>query len=227
MERRSRSGQKCHKERVRMCRGLQLQPSLANGTEPFLHGDHDKRTRGEPVRMRRGAWWSEGDAVPAETRVMKDLGPCFLLAFPVTSMETEQRAAEQSVCGQTDGRTDRRAGDGDGGAAPANTPRSASPRGTARETEARDGSGGPGRKATLAALGPHLENKSVTHSADPVLIAPRAPRRVSTALPAARGAPPAPTLRSGAAPAPPAQAGHSEASPSPPTPAEHKWRTFP
>lgn len=29
---------------VRMCRGLQLEPSLANGTQPFLHGDHHERT---------------------------------------------------------------------------------------------------------------------------------------------------------------------------------------
>lgn len=49
MEGRWRSGQECRMERVRMCRGLQLQPSLANGTEPFLHGDHGKRTREEPA----------------------------------------------------------------------------------------------------------------------------------------------------------------------------------
>lgn len=120
------------------------------------------------------------DPFPAPRPCRKDLGPCFLLAFPVASMETENKATGV----WTDRRTDRRAGG-------ANTPRSAAPRGTEGETEARDESGGPGRKATLAALGSHSENKSVTNSADPVLIAP-APRRVSTALPAARGAPPAP-----------------------------------
>lgn len=111
----------------------------------------------------------------------------------------------------TDGRTDRRRAreGGRGGAAPANTPRSAAPRGTARETETRGGSEGPGRKATLAALGSHLENKSVTNSADAVLIA----RRAHGCSPACRHSPacsqrgsPAPTPGPGGSSCPPSTA---------------------
>lgn len=94
----------------------------------------------------RLAW----DPVPAG----KVSAPASLLGFPVASMETEHKAAEQSVCGQTDRQTGAERGNGDGGgAAPANTPRSAAPRGTARETEARGGSGGPGEEGDAGSAG--------------------------------------------------------------------------
>lgn len=54
------------------------------------------------------------DLFPAPHPCRKDLGLCFLLGFSVASMETEHKAAEQLVCGQTDRRAERGDGGGEG-----------------------------------------------------------------------------------------------------------------
>lgn len=76
-----------------------------------------------PHGVLRSAWGSSlaWDPFPAPRPRRKDLGPCLLLAFPAASMETEHKAAEQSVRGRTDRQTDRQTR-ADGGSGPCEHP---------------------------------------------------------------------------------------------------------